>query len=192
MNHLKTLSFLNVQSLASPVPSPATDSQHYRVFHDNIGQIEATLLQSECVTAVAYKADLHEDLCIQYDEEQMLRSMNICFTVQGGADLHLKESNFSTGLSAFQHHCIYAPETRYDIRIGKNTHGFHLAVDLDYYAELLCDHDKSTAMLKERIRKKEMVWRGTGTINAAMKQALTDIFCNPLTGKCRSMLIEAK
>lgn len=192
MNHLRTLSFSHIAALAKSLPSASSEKQHYSVSSNDLGRIEATLLRSGSVTAIEYKADLHHDLCIQYNEEQMLNSMNICFSFQGDVDIHLRQSDFSTGLAAYQHHYLYAPETRYDLRIRKNTHGFHLAVDLDYYAALLCEQDKNTARIKERIRKRELVWRGTGTVNAAMKQALSDIFYNPLSGKCRNMLIEAK
>jgi AraC-like DNA-binding protein len=193
MNTLRTLSFSDLEALAKPVtPPPFSDNFHVKVDQREFGQIDATLLQSGSITAVSYKADLQEDLCIQYNEEQMLQSMNICFSFQGDVDLQLKQSNFSATLAPFQHHCLFAPETEYDIRIKKNTQGFHLAVDLEYYMSLLCEHDAGTARLKERIGNRERVWMGTGKTNAAMKQALSDIFCNPLTGKLRSMLVEAK
>jgi AraC family transcriptional regulator, transcriptional activator of the genes for pyochelin and ferripyochelin receptors len=193
MNKIKTLSFPNIKALATPVAATSSsDNQHFKVHRYDFGQIEATLLQSGSVSAVEYRADLHEDLCIQCDEEQMLHTMNICFSFQGAAGLHLKQSNVATELAAFQHHCIYAPESAYDFSIKKNSSGFHLAVDLDYYTGLLCEQNMHTAKIKERIQHRQMVLRGTGTASTAMKQALTDIFYNPLTGRLRAMLIEAR
>jgi AraC family transcriptional regulator, transcriptional activator of the genes for pyochelin and ferripyochelin receptors len=193
MNTAKKLSFPILSTFARPVPPvPSSENQHFKVQHQSFGQIEAALLRSGHITAVEYKADLHHDLCIQYNEQQMLNTMNICFSFHGNVGIQLKQSNFTAGLSPYEHHSVYAPETEYDVNIKKNTHGFHLAIDLDYYTGLLCDKNLTTARTLEQIQNRRMVWSGTGKVNTAMTQALSDIFYNPLTGKFRSMLIEAK
>ncbi|HYG18019.1 MAG TPA: AraC family transcriptional regulator, partial [Ohtaekwangia sp.] len=104
----------------------------------------------------------------------------------------LSQSNFSTHLDSQQHHSIYAPEPNYELLVRKNIHGFHLAIDRDYYAGLLCEYDPRTARIKEKLLNREQIWQGIGIVDAGMKQALLEIFNNPMSGKLRSLLIEAK
>jgi AraC-like DNA-binding protein len=122
----------------------------------------------------------------------MHHSMNVCFAIEGTVGLKLKESNFSTSLSEHQHHFIYSPESRYDIVTTKNVHGFHLSIDLDYYTNLLSDHEAFTSDVRNKLLKKETAWAGKASMNLNMKQALQDIVHNPLAGNSRSLLIEAK
>jgi AraC-like DNA-binding protein len=67
-----------------------------------------------------------------------------------------------------------------------------LAIDLEYYAGLLCEQDRWTAEIKERILKKELVCYADGQVNAAMKLAAQQILNNSLTGNMKTLLIEAK
>ena len=192
MNALKTLSFPDIQALAKPQPTPYAGIRPYTIHHRNLGSITAHLVRHDCVTALEYKSDLHDDLCVHFDEAQMLHTINLCMSFQGDVGLHLRQSRFSTNLSPLQYHGIYAPETAYDVQLKKKTHGFHLSIDLSYYANLLCDQDKPMAKMKEKLLRKEMVWQGSGTVNAAMKQTMTDIFHNPLSGKLQALFREGK
>ena len=193
MNTFKTLSYSTLASLAEPVPMESdADIVQYRIQDKEFGTIEQRYLHNPYVTVIEYKADLNGNFRIQHDEEQMLTSMNSCFLFQGSIGLHLRESKFSAALDPLQHHHIYAPEPEYDLLVRKNAHVFHLAIDREYYAGLLCEHERGTAQIKQKLLQKEMVWHGSGQVDSRMKQALYDIFHNPMSGKLKSLLIEAK
>jgi AraC family transcriptional regulator, transcriptional activator of the genes for pyochelin and ferripyochelin receptors len=194
MNTFKTLSYHTLTAMAESIPP--TDAEagtaHFKIRDKEFGAIEQRHIHHPHVTIIEYKADLNGNFRIRHDEEQMLHSMNSCFLLQGSIGLHLRNSNFSTALDPLQHHNIFAPEPEYDLLIGKNAHVFHLAIDREYYAGLLCERERHTARIQQKLLKKEMVWHGPGQVKAGMKQALYDIFHAPVSGKLKSLLIEGK
>jgi AraC-like DNA-binding protein len=191
MNNIKTLSYLNVASMAKEVSREA-DILHYVVDHPCLGKMESRHVSNHHVDIIEFKTDTLEDVRVQYDEKQMLHSLNVCFALEGTVGLDLKESKFSTTLSTHQHHHIFAPEPEYDIQATKKVHGFHLSIDLDYFANLMCEKDAYTARVKDKLLRKEKVWAGKAAMHVSMKQALQDLMNNPLTGKFKSLFVEAK
>lgn len=193
MKTLKTLSYETLAAMAEFVPTASdSDVAHYRIQDQSIGTIEQRHIQNADATVVEYKAAMTSDFKIEHNKEQMLHTMNSCFLIEGNSELRLHKSNFSADLDSLQHHNIYAPETSYDLLISKDVHVFHLAIDRQYYTSLLCEQERNTAQIRQKLLKNEMVWLGPGQVNAGMKQALYDIFHNPLSGRLKSLLIEAK
>jgi AraC-like DNA-binding protein len=193
MPDFQTLTFNNVCELSTQSKdNDYPEMNHYRLVKKEVGILETKELHHEIATVIEYKSDIAENLRIQYNEVQMLSHVNICFTMAGHVGIHFPESKFKTTLSDFQHHHIFAPEPRYDLLVNKCVKGYHLAIDREYYAGLLCEKDRMTGKLKDDLYQKRMTWSGSRTVNTTMRQSLSDIFLNPLQGKLRSMFIEAK
>ncbi len=193
---MKTYQTLSYQDIASNATINSLGQQNdFVVQHledKGWGSLELRTLDHPHVYITEYKAELNGKYQLQYDVEQMLHSMNICMVLQGDIGLTLTDSKFNTNLSALQHHNIYANETAYSLWINQFVNVVHMAIDLDYYADLLCENDRWTAGMKERLLKKELVCNSDGQLNASMQQAIQTILRNPLTGNLKSLLIEAK
>ena len=152
MNTLKTLSYETLAAMAEFVPTASdNDVAHYRIQDESIGTIEQRHIQNADVTVIEYKAEMTSDFKIEHNKEQMLHTMNSCFLMQGTSELHLRKSNFSADIDSLQHHNIYAPETAYDLLISKDVHVFHLAIDRQYYAGLLCEKERNSAQIKQKL-----------------------------------------
>ncbi|RAW00692.1 helix-turn-helix transcriptional regulator [Pseudochryseolinea flava] len=189
----KTLSMDNLMELSTVIKhNDDPDYNEYRMVKKELGALETRELKHEIGTILQYKSVVDDNLRIEYNEEQMVENINICFTMQGQVALHFPKYNFQTALADFQHHHIYAPEPRYDLLVNRNVHGFHFTIKRDYYAELLCDLDRTTGKLKESLYRQQMTWSGSHSVNASMRQSLDDIFSTPLQGKLKSMFIEGK
>jgi AraC family transcriptional regulator, transcriptional activator of the genes for pyochelin and ferripyochelin receptors len=193
MNSYQTLSYTDI-ALNAQTNSIAQQNDFVvqRLEDKSWGSLELKTLEHPHVYITEYKADFKGKYQLQYDVEQMRHSMNICMVLQGDIGLTLEDSKFNTDLSSLQHHNIYADETEYSLRINKFVNVVHLAIDLEYYADLLCESDRWTASMKERILKKELVCNGDGQLNTGMQQAIHNILHNSLTGNLKSLLIEAK
>ncbi len=193
MNTYQTLSYTDIAANAQ-INSiiQQNDFAVQRLEDKGWGSLELKTLEHPHVYVTEYNAKLNGKYHLQYDVEQMRHSMNICMVLQGDMGLTLTDSKFNTGLSTLQHHNIYANETAYSLSIDQFVNVVHMAIDLDYYAELLCENDRWTASMKERLLKKELVCNSDGQLNASMQQAVHTILRNSLTGNLKSLLIEAK
>ena len=188
----KTLSFNNLCELSTVSKADqCPDVNEYKLVKKEVGALDTRELKHDIATIIEYKSVVEDNLRIAYNEEQMLNSVNICFVMEGTAALDFPKTKFRTTLADFHHH-IFAPEPRYDLLVHKNVRGFHLSIDREYYSNLLCPEDKSTRRLKEDLYNHRMTWSGSHAVNASMCQSLSDIFSNPLSGKLRSVFIEAK
>jgi AraC family transcriptional regulator, transcriptional activator of the genes for pyochelin and ferripyochelin receptors len=193
MSQFKTLNFNNVCELSTHVKDgddPALDQ--YRIVKKAAGVLETRELKHDMATVIEYWADGSDNFRIQYDDARMLNHVNICFTMEGHVGIQFPESKFKTSLADFQHHHIFAPDPRYDLLVSKHVKGFHLAIDRAYYAGLLCEQDNRTRKLKDDLHHQRMTWSGSRSVTAAMHQSLSDIFNNPLSGKLKSVFVEAK
>jgi AraC family transcriptional regulator, transcriptional activator of the genes for pyochelin and ferripyochelin receptors len=193
MNPYQTLSYQDI--VANAQVNSLTKQNDFivqRLEDKNWGALETRTLDHSHVNITEYKAVFNGKYQVQYDVEQMLRSMNVCMVMQGDIGLTLTDSKFSTDLSSLQHHNIYANETAYSLWINQFVNVVHLAIDVEYYADLLCENDRWTATMKEKLLKKELICNGDGQVNASMQQAVHTILHNSLTGNLKNLLVEGK
>jgi len=166
---------------------------NHRVYENkHWGQIEERNLFADHFAIFEYKTALHTGLRVRFNEEQMLHSMNVCLALNGSIAVDFKESQKKAGLSSLRHHSLYAHEKEYDVIFGNDLNGVHLAIDLDYYLDLLCDQEAWSASLKEKLLRREFVLQGDAGISPEMLQAIRDLMFNPLEGKLKRLLMEAK
>lgn len=193
MNPYQTLSYQDIASNAQVnALHHENDFMVQRLEDKSWGALELRTMDHPHVNITEYKAVFNGKYQVQYDVEQMLHSMNVCMVMQGNVGLTLTDSKFSTDLASLQHHNIYANETAYSLWINQFVNVVHLAIDLDYYADLLCEKDRWTASMKEKLLKRELVCNGDGQVNASMQQAAHTILHNSLTGNLKKLLIEGK
>jgi AraC family transcriptional regulator, transcriptional activator of the genes for pyochelin and ferripyochelin receptors len=193
MKNCQTISFSDFLAHMDEVPSnEGNDFTHLRAKHKAWGSLENRTFKNKFFGIHQIQADFNDMFRISFDEQQMLNNMNICLTMNGKIGLDLKESDFNTSLSSRKHHCIYSPETRYDLIIDKSVHVVHITVDREYYAGLLQENERTEAIMKKKLLSKDLVWNGTGNINLALNRAVHDILFNPLEGNLKSLFIEGK
>ncbi|SKC88638.1 AraC family transcriptional regulator [Ohtaekwangia koreensis] len=156
------------------------------------GTLEEKILSGDHYRFMEYAVCPVGNFRMQYQEEQMPNSINICIALQGEVGVTLKESGMSAVLTGLRHHSMYAYEQEYDLIVRKNIHGIHIALDREYYANLLCDNDRWTASLKEKLLRREFVMHGDAVLENEMQQVIRTISNNTLSGNLRKLLIEAK
>lgn len=193
MNNFQTLSYLDIAGNAPIHTLTQQDDFVVEKIEDKSwGALELKMLNHPHVSITEYKAEFNGNYQLQYDVQEMLHSMNVCMVLQGDVGLTLNDSRFTTDLSTLQHHNIYAPETEYSLWIRRFVNVVHLAIDLEYYADLLCENDRWTASLKEKLLNRELVCHGDGQVGVGMQQAIHAMLNNSLTGTLKNLLIEGK
>ena len=192
MKNCQTLSFNDFLANMQEVSTEGNDFTHRRAQHKAWGSLENRTLKNKFFGIHQLRADFNDKFRVSFDEQQMLNNMNICLAMNGKIGLDLKESDFTTSLSAHNHHSIYSHETRYDLVIEKSAHVVHITVDREYYASLLHDSERTEASIKRKLLNKDQVWSGTGNINLALSRAVHDILYNPLQGNLKSLFVEGK
>ena len=192
MNMYQPLSFKEIATNAFTPLDLTSDAQVQKIEDKAWGVLVLKTIDHPHVTITEYKASLNGKYEIHHDVAEMLHSMNICMVMQGEVGLTLKESKFSTNLTNLQHHNVYSNETAYALGIDHFVNVVHLAVDLGYYANLLCEHEHWTAGLKEKILNKELVCNTDGQVGTSMKSAVQQILNNDFTGNAKTLLVESK
>lgn len=153
------------------------------------GQFSERNFVLENVKVFSFKADLHRPFRIHYVDDAMPRMVNLCLATEG--EILVEFPQVKAGLESARHHGMYIAETRYDV-VTQKIDVAHIEVDREYFTGLLCDSERWSAALKERLYRKETVLSGIGKINSAMQRTLFDLFNAPLTGSLHKLLIEAK
>jgi len=193
MCNYQTLSFPDISSNASHQSLTRQDDFIVQKIEDKSwGSIGVKVLEHPHVNIIQYKADLNNNYQLQFDEQRMLQSMNVCMVLQGDVGLSFEGSQFTTGLSSLQHHHIHAAETAYSLWIQRHLQVVHLAIDLDYYIDLLDESDRGTASMKDKLLNRELVCSNDGRVGAAMQQAIHSMLNNSLTGNLKNILVEGK
>lgn len=187
-----TLSYPEVQAHFKPASEDASGFTHRATGQQRWGAFEEKVFTSPHYRFMEYSASPASHFNIRYHEEQLPHCMNICIALQGMVEVKLKESGVSAALTGLRHHSLYSDEQEYDLVVNKNIHGIHVAIEREYYANLLCDQTRWTAQLKEKLLKQELVMHGDATVDKEMQHVIAAICNNPLGGTLRKLLIEAK
>jgi AraC-like DNA-binding protein len=193
MRKSQTISFSELaESMEQVHADRALDFSYSKAKNKALGSLEKKTLHSKFFGINELKADFTGNFRIAFNEDQMLHNMNICIALDGNVSLDLKESNLLTSLSPLKHHCVYSHETDYDLIINKSVHVIHITIDREYYAGLLGETERTSAVMKEKLMNKDQVWSGTGDVNLAMKRTVEDMLCNSLQGNLKTLFTEAK
>jgi AraC-like DNA-binding protein len=187
-----TLSYPEVESRFQQTSEDVSGFIHRTTGQQSWGAFEEKVLTSSHYRFMEYSASPAANFNIQYNEAQLPHCMNICIALQGMVEVKLRESGLSAALTGLRHHSLYSYEQEYDLIVNKNIHGIHVAIEREYYANLLCDQTRWTATLKEKLLKQELVMHGDATVDKDMQQVIATICNNPLGGNLRKLLIEAK
>ncbi|HEY9047556.1 MAG TPA: hypothetical protein VIN08_16735, partial [Ohtaekwangia sp.] len=188
----QTLSFSDIEPCMHVHSHNSGVFTHRSSGHQSWGTLQEKFFANQHYAFKEYRLDMQRQHRVQYDEALLPRCMSICLALQGAVQVEFKDSGFAASLNSLQHHSMYAHEREYDLIIDRAIHGIHVAVDLDYYINLLGDDDRWMAALREKLVKKEHVMQGDASVSKEMLVAIQTIGNNPLKGNLGKLLTEAK
>lgn len=137
------------------------------------------------------RANLNKDFNILFRDEQMNNDIHFCSTLQGNVKGSFCNRKVKDELMALQHHHLYAPDSQYEL-IFKDLHVLHLAIDRNYFINLIDGSEPWMDELRTTLYKQEVVRPGSIDLVPKMKSVLSDLLQPTLTGNLRNLMLEAK
>lgn len=192
MKTTQTLSYSDLKSCVQPQYPLAGNSTVRHYAHPTWGALQEHAVTDKHFTVTKFTFDLRDNFNIQFEENYMPNTMNVCMAMEGDIGVLFKDSKLKADLTSLRHHAMYVNESRYDLSVAKTLQTVHLGIDLQYYISMLCDKDPWSSSLKEKLVRKQEVLEGDAVITMEMQKVVQDLFNNPLQGNLRTLLLEAK
>ncbi|HEY5824158.1 MAG TPA: AraC family transcriptional regulator [Cyclobacteriaceae bacterium] len=137
------------------------------------------------------RADLNSDFNVLFRDEQMTNDIHFCSTLKGNVKGTFCNRKVKDELMASQHHYIYAPDSNYEL-VFKNLHVLHLAIDRNYFINLIDGSETWMEELRKSLHNQDVVQPGTIDMAPKIKSVLLDLLEPTLTGNLQNLMLEAK
>ncbi|HEY5747767.1 MAG TPA: AraC family transcriptional regulator [Chryseolinea sp.] len=139
------------------------------------------------------QAEFSQMLKVDFEDGRMEDYVNICMCMAGTEyEIRFDSSKIRSRLQASRYHFNYIPDSRYQLVLPKKIRTVHLAMNRDYYTNLLNTFEIPTTDLEKNVQREEPFNSGPIQASTAMKNIFMDLFSTPLTGKIKALYIESK
>ena len=182
----------NIPVFSQPSTAEFTD---YDIMDNELGKVEMSSLSMPYMQVVTFDVQTRHNVHLkkQLDEET---TVDTCVFLEGSVESKFLGFSERFVMRKGDQNFLYQPSNVSDHYINgdQSLKLFHICVDRKYYTNLLCDSEKWSSDLKEKLLDKKPI-TGLGENKQASSQMLNilnDILKCPLSGNLRSMVIEAK
>jgi AraC-like DNA-binding protein len=139
-----------------------------------------------------HKADFRQQVNVQFTDHLLRDHVHHCMSVDGEMGTHVKHLKLSAHLNPKTFHQVYLPDQEYHLSMQRSLINVHVEVKRDYYTSLLCDSEKWSAEMKQKLLDSQVFYTGEFQLSQSMMCAIYSIFDSPLSGSMKKLLIEAK
>jgi AraC-like DNA-binding protein len=160
--------------------------------HPDFGTWEEKSIDLGFIKLAEHKTDLIREVSVAIKDKQLVSRMNHCMCVDGSLGAHFHDNQLKADLGPGMYHYISVQADEYSLAMSKKFHNIHMDICRDYYAGLLSDNEEWSSRLKVKLMTNALCYPGEFTLTPAMSNTVFDIFCSPLNGSLRQLLIEAK
>ena len=139
------------------------------------------------------RAEFSQTLKVDFEDSRMEDYVNLCMCMAGTEyEIRFDSSKIRSRLQASRYHFNYIPDSRYQLVLPQKVRTVHLAMNRDYYTNLLDTFEIPTTDLQKNLRREEPFNSGPIHAGTAMKNIFVDLFSTPLTGKIKELYVESK
>jgi AraC-like DNA-binding protein len=160
------------------------------------GTVSVSTASFPYATITEIKACVQQKLHVRQHVSAECTTVNSCYALSGKFASRLFGAREVTHLDRGKQNFIYKPVTADDhyVENEEPLHVFYIAVDRDYYMDLLDDGTAWCDFLRGRIERKKLVSGSSEPIciTPSMRTILTDISNTVLMGGLNRLLLEAK
>jgi AraC-like DNA-binding protein len=154
------------------------------------GAISERRLDHPNYTISHFKADLHDDFAVAFNDERLENSVNICISLEGYTGVRFSSSEFA--LTTLKQHSLYIPENQYRVLVKKSMDNVHFAIDRNYYLSLIGETEDWACSIREKIENRALMYGGEFDVTSAMMRVVGDILNNQFSGSLKALMVEAK
>jgi AraC family transcriptional regulator, transcriptional activator of the genes for pyochelin and ferripyochelin receptors len=119
------------------------------------------------------------------------RAIHLCLPLQGSIGGTFEDAQISTVLQPRTHHYLFVQGQEYELKFEKDTKVAHIEFELNYFNSLLCESERWSAELQEKILRQQVVYSG-GLTCRSTNEIIESILTCALTGKLRKLFLDAK
>jgi len=158
----------------------------------------AGVYREKLITSAHYQirdiqAEFSQMLKVDFEDGNMEDYVNICMCMAGTEyEIRFDASKIRSRLQTSRYHFNYIPDSRYQLVLPKKIRTVHLAMNRDYYTNLLNTFEIPATELQKKVQREEPFNSGPLHAGTAMKNIFIDLFSTPLTGKIKDLYVESK
>lgn len=160
------------------------------------GQMTISNLSLPEINVVKFEAQVQHDVHLQKREAYECTTVDTCIFLDGTMETDFSGLDKRMIMRKGMQNFIYKPDASDDhyISAQEAIKILHVSVDRFYYATLLCEKEKWSADLKEKLLNKKLICGSPENMQMSpqMLYIVNDILHCPLSGNLRTLVIEAK
>jgi AraC family transcriptional activator of pyochelin receptor len=139
------------------------------------------------------RAEFSQVLKVDFEDSRMEDYVNICMCMAGTEyEIRFDATKIRSRLQTSRYHFNYIPDSRYQLVLPKKVRTVHLAMNRDYYTNLLNTFQIPTTDLQKNVQREEPFNSGPLRAGTAMKNIFVDLFSTSLTGTIKELYVESK
>jgi AraC-like DNA-binding protein len=139
-----------------------------------------------------HKADFNRKVNVHFTDHSLRDNVHHCMSVDGEMGAHFQHLKLSAHLNPKTFHQVYLPGQEYHLSMQRTFVNVHVEVKRDYYTSLLCDSERWSAEMKQKLLDSQVFYTGEFQLSLPMMRVIHSIFDSPISGSLKKLLIEAK
>ena len=139
-----------------------------------------------------HKADFNRKVNVHFTDHSLRDNVHHCMSVDGEMGAHFQHLKLSAHLNPKTFHQVYLPGQEYHLSMQRTFVNVHVEVKRDYYTSLLCDSERWSAEMKQKLLDSQVFYTGEFQLSMPMMRVIHSIFDSPISGSLKKLLIEAK
>jgi len=197
MNNFLTVDYSEILPFTDPLQIQTTGE--FKTLHAidcDWGQMKINQLSLPEITLVKFEGQIRQNLHLRKRAPHESTTVDSCIFLDGSVDSDFAGMSERISMRKGMHNFIYKPEAIDDhyVKAQDGIKLLHLSIDRFYYSSLLCEKEKWSADLKERLLNKKLIYGSPDNmqISPQMLHIVNDLLNCPLTGNLRNLMLEAK
>lgn len=144
------------------------------------------------ISIVRTTTELNDNFRVGIKDHTLDKVINICLSLDGFTQVTFGKKEFSASLNTGKHHIVYAPVEDYTMLVKRKMDNVHIAIDLNYYRDLLNSPEAWSDKLRRQLEGETPVYHGEFYLTIPMRRIVWDILQSPVSGHLRNLIIEGK
>jgi AraC-like DNA-binding protein len=168
------------------------EMQSLQLKHKDVGEYNQTSISYKNFAITSIKTSFQDDYLVGFSDPAISSSVNMCISLDGGLETRFKQNNLTAELPKDIQHYNYVPTNEYELMLGKEMQCAHIAVNVDYYSNLLSESEKWSDRLKNNLKARKVCFSGPMKVDYSVRRILFEIFNTSYTNNLKEIFLEAK
>jgi AraC family transcriptional activator of pyochelin receptor len=166
--------------------------QSLSAYHPEIGTYQHRMISNSRFRITSIEASLKKETILQFKDPGLSSSVNLCLNLSGNLDTRFDEKNITASLAKNTQHYNYVPADHYQLKLNSPVHCIHIAVNKEYYFNLLGESEEWSDKFKQKLSRNETLCSESFEMNSDTIAILLNLLRIEYAGSLRDLFIEGK